>query len=153
MNLEDRVELAFNEFSERSTTQRQEIANRILAFGKSGESFTAEMLLSQLRKKYPGIGRATVFRVMDNLYRISLLDRIDFADGERRYSLCNREGHHHHLACNVCHKIVEIDLCLPSNDIERIGEAKGFKIDNHEIPLFGECNRCRKRQGKGKSHP
>jgi Fur family ferric uptake transcriptional regulator len=139
----ERVELAFKEFSERATPQRREIADRIVAFGEKGQGFTAEMLLAKLRDDNAGIGRATVYRVIEKLVQCKVLDRIEIAEGERLYRLCRNEGHHHHLVCKDCHRVVEFEMCLPKAEIERVSRRAGFVIEEHEITLFGLCDRCR----------
>ncbi len=141
----DRVAEAFREFSARNTKQRQAIADGIVALGEAGKAFPAEALLTELRLASPGIGRATVFRAIDKLARLKILDRIDFADGERWYRLCDSPAHHHHLTCRVCHRVVELELCLPKAKIEAIERKERFTIEDHEISLFGLCEKCSKK--------
>jgi Fur family transcriptional regulator, ferric uptake regulator len=143
----DRVMAAFREFSARNTQQREIIADRLVALGEAGEAFSAETLLTDLRLISPSIGRATVFRTIDKLVQLKVLDRIDFAGGERCYRLCDKEQHHHHLTCRICHRVVELELCLPSAKIEAIGQREHFTIEDHEISLYGLCEKCGKKTG------
>ena len=136
---------AFREFSERITQPRQVIAETLVALGDSGEVFSAEALLEELRRADSGVGRATVYRTLDKLVQLKALDRIDFADGARGYRLCDSEEHHHHLTCRACHRVVEFELCLPQAKIDAIGRREGFSIEDHEITLSGLCAECRKK--------
>jgi Fur family transcriptional regulator, ferric uptake regulator len=140
-----RIMSAFQEFSERNTQQRQIIAERLIALGEAGEAFSAEALLEDLRRCNASIGRATVFRTIDKLLQCKVLDRIDFADGERCYRLCDNERHHHHLTCRICHKVVEFELCLPKAKVAAIGQRAHFTIEEHEISLYGLCEKCGKK--------
>jgi len=144
MGKTERVMAAFQEFSERTTQQRQEIAEHLVALGESGDAFTAEALLADLKHGGSGVGRATIYRTIDKLVHLHVLDRIDFADGDRWYRLCENERHHHHLTCRKCHKVVEFELCLPQGKIDAIGVREHFTIEDHEISLYGICDDCKR---------
>jgi Fur family transcriptional regulator, ferric uptake regulator len=143
MDIEKRITAAFKEFSERSTRSRQVIAKNLIGLGKSGSAFSAEDLIRRLHRSNPRIGRATVYRSIEKLLRMKVLDRIDFADGTHYFRLCGSESHHHHLACTKCHRIVDLDFCLDQDRIDTIGRQQSFSIEDHAITLFGRCKDCR----------
>ena len=143
MDIEKRVTGAFNEFSERSTQPRQVIARSLIRLGKSGAAFSAEDLIKRLHRSNPRIGRATVYRSMEKLVRMKVLDRIDFADGTHYFRLCGNDSHHHHLACTKCHRVVDLNFCLDEDQIATIGRQQSFSIEDHAITLFGLCKNCR----------
>jgi Fur family ferric uptake transcriptional regulator len=143
MDIEKRIIAAFSEFSERSTQPRQVIARSLIQLGRSGAAFSAEDLIKRLHRSNPGIGRATVYRSMEKLVRMKVLDRIDFADGTHCFRLCGNESHHHHLACTKCHLVVDLDFCLDEDQIASIGRQESFCIEDHAITLFGLCKNCR----------
>lgn len=143
MDIEKRITAAFNEFSERSTQPRQVIVKSLIRLGKSGTVFSAEDLIKRLHRSNPRIGRATVYRSMEKLVRMKVLDRIDFSDGTHYFRLCGNESHHHHLACTKCHRVVALSFCLDEDQIATIGRQQGFSIEDHAITLFGLCKNCR----------
>lgn len=143
MNIENRITAAFSEFSERSTQPRQVIARSLIRLGKSGEAFSAEDLIRRLHKSNPRIGRATVYRSIEKLVRMKVLDRIDFTDGTHYFRLCGSENHHHHLACTKCHRVIDLNFCLDEEQIAAIGRQESFSIEDHAITLFGLCKGCR----------
>ena len=143
MDIEKRITAAFKEFSERSTRSRQVIARNLIGLGKSGEAFSAEDLIKRLHRSNPRIGRATVYRSIEKLLRMKVLDRIDFADGTHYFRLCGSESHHHHLACTKCHRIIDLAFCLDKDRIATIGRQQSFSIEDHAITLFGLCKDCR----------
>jgi Fur family transcriptional regulator, ferric uptake regulator len=143
MNIEKRVTAAFSEFSERSTQPRAVIARSLIRLGKSGAAFSAEDLIRKLHRSNPRIGRATVYRSIEKLVRMKLLDRIDFSDGTHYFRLCGSESHHHHLACTKCHRVVDLDFCLDEDQMAAIGRQQSFSIQDHAITLFGLCKDCR----------
>lgn len=140
--IKEKITAAFRQFSERSTQPRQVIARSLIRLGKSGAVFSAENLIKKLHKSNPGIGRATVYRSIEKLVRMKVLERIDFADGTHFFRLCATDGHHHHLACTNCHRVLDLDFCLERNQIETIERQEGFTIQDHAITLFGLCKEC-----------
>ena len=87
MDIEKRITAAFSTFSERSTQPRQVIARSLIRLGKSGAAFSAEDLIRKLHRSNPQIGRATVYRSIEKLVRMKVLDRIDFSDGSHVFRL------------------------------------------------------------------
>lgn len=138
----EKVYAAFNEVSQRNTRQRRLIAERLVALAKSGEDFTTDDLWQELRQADERIGRATVFRSVEKMVDAGLLNRIEFADGTHHYRVCGGD-HHHHLTCTQCHKVVEVDLCLPAEQLAKIGDQTDFAIEGHSLTLFGRCANCR----------
>jgi Fur family ferric uptake transcriptional regulator len=145
MDIEKRITSAFQVFSERSTRPRQIIARSLIRLGESGDAFSTEGLVRKLRRSYPSIGRATVYRSIDKLVQMKVLERIDFADGKHCFRLCRSESHHHHLACNNCHKVLDVDFCIDQGQIGAIERQQNFSIVDHAITLFGLCKDCRAR--------
>ncbi|MGA2640257.1 MAG: Fur family transcriptional regulator [Spirochaetia bacterium] len=142
MDIEQKITTAFREFSERSTQPRQVIARSLIRLGKSGAVFSAEDLIKRLHKSNPGIGRATVYRSMEKLVGLKVLERIDFSDGTHYFRLCKSDGHHHHLACTNCHRVLDLDFCLNKDQIAAIERQQSFSIRDHSITLFGLCKDC-----------
>jgi Fur family ferric uptake transcriptional regulator len=141
--ISDKINSAFEELSQRNTRQRRLIADRLIDLANKGEDFTTDDLWQELRQEDPKIGRATVFRSVEKLVDIGLLNRIEFADGSHHYRVCGREEHHHHLTCTQCHRVVEVDLCVPEEKIAAIGNQTHFAIEGHSLTLFGRCQDCR----------
>ena len=122
---------------------RRAIAQNLVRLGHAGSAFSADELLQKLHRTNPRIGRATVYRSIDKLVRMKVLDRIEFADGTHSFRLCESDHHHHHLACTKCHRVIELDFCLESAMIAAIGRKESFEIADHSITLFGLCKECR----------
>jgi len=141
--ISDKINSAFEELSQRNTRQRRLIADRLIDLANKGEDFTTDDLWQELRQVDPKIGRATVFRSVEKLVEIGLLNRIEFADGSHHYRVCGSEEHHHHLTCTQCHRVVEVDLCVPEEQIAAIGNRTHFAIEGHSLTLFGRCQDCR----------
>jgi Fur family transcriptional regulator, ferric uptake regulator len=140
----DQIRAAFQETSQRNTRPRRLIEERLTELAGSGADFTIDDLWQMLRQMEPRLGRATVYRAVEMLFSLGLLDRIEFADGTHHYRVCGG-AHHHHLTCTQCHLVVEVDICLPVDQFTSIGKQTDFAIEGHSITLFGRCPACRRR--------
>jgi Fe2+ or Zn2+ uptake regulation protein len=138
----DKIRAAFDEVSQRHTRPRRLIADRLVELAASGANFTIDELWQEMRELDPHLGRATVYRSVEKLVTMGLLDRVEFADGTHHYRVCG-ENHHHHLTCTQCHRVVEVDACLPVDQLKAIGYKTNFDIEGHSITLFGRCESCR----------
>jgi len=126
---------------------RQRLVELLTELAATGEGFTAEDLWNKVKLKDEGIGRATVFRAVKTLVDRAVLDPVEFPDGTRLYRVCGERiapdhAHHHHLACNHCHKIVDLHYCLDSSALEAMATKEGFRIAGHSITLYGVCQDC-----------
>jgi len=108
----------------------------------SGQDFSVEDLWHDLQRFDASLGRATVFRAVEMLVNMGLLNRIEFADGSHTYRACGDE-HHHHLTCRKCHRVVDVDVCIPQDQLAEIGKRTDFVIEGHSLVLFGICADCR----------
>jgi Fur family transcriptional regulator, ferric uptake regulator len=138
----ERIRAAFDEQGQRKTHQKDLISTHLAELAGDGVDFSVEELWQDLRQTDPHMGRTTVFRAVEMLVNQGLLNRIDFADGSHKYRAC-AEGHHHHLTCVQCHRVVDIDFCLPINQLSLIGAQNDFVIEGHSLTLFGRCPDCR----------
>ena len=138
----EKIYAAFDEVSQRNTRPRRLIAERLIELADKGEDFTTDDLWQELRQVEPKIGRATVFRAVEKLVEMGVLNRIEFADGTHHYRVCG-SAHHHHLTCTQCHRVMEINICLPQEQLAAIGEQTNFAIEGHALTLFGRCEKCR----------
>src|SRR5579871_3560909 len=141
-SLTKKIREAFAETSQRNTRPRRIIAERLIELARSGAHFTVDDLWQTLRQEEPRLGRATVYRSVEMLVNMGILDRVEFADGTHHYRVCGGT-HHHHLTCTQCHRVIEVDICLPVEQINAIGCQTKFDIEGHSLSLFGRCEACR----------
>ena len=140
--LAEKIYAAFDEVSCRNTRPRRLIAERLIELAASGADFTIDDLWQELRQGDPHLGRATVYRSVEKLVNIGLVDRIEFADGTHHYRVCGGD-HHHHLTCTQCHRIIEVNICLPTDQLAAIENQTNFDIEGHSLTFFGRCENCR----------
>jgi Fe2+ or Zn2+ uptake regulation protein len=134
---------AFERKGLRNTRPRRAIAEKLAQIAQQGGDFATEDLWRALQLEDRRLGRATVFRAVDTLLDQGLVDRVEFADGARRYRVCGGSAHHHHLTCTQCHRVVEVAVCLPPETLSAVASAADFALEGHSIELFGRCPACR----------
>lgn len=103
--------------------------------------FAAADLVAEARTRHPGLGRATVFRTLDVLSEIGVVERIDLPSGEHAYLACE-PVHHHHVVCSCCGQSRDIDDAGLRRVVGDVARRTGFRIDDHRLELFGLCPDC-----------
>jgi Fur family ferric uptake transcriptional regulator len=122
----------------RLTGPRREVAKLIEA--RDGH-FTAADLVADAHAHRQRIGRATVFRSLELLSSLGVIERLDLPSGEHAYIGCEPE-HHHHVVCSSCGRSSDFDDADLSAVVEGVGHRTGYRIDTHRLELFGLCSRC-----------
>jgi len=128
----------------KATRQREEIFNIFLH--SSGHKNLAQ-IYAQVVKVHPKIGYTTVYRTLKLLARLGLAEERQFADGETRYEPVARGGHHDHLICLGCGKIIEFEDGTIETLQDRVAERYRFKIFHHRMELYGRCAECGAKRG------
>ncbi len=108
---------------------------------------TAEEIYEIVKTGCPEIGLATVYRTIQLLLELHLIDRINLDDGYVRYEIGDVGGdmakhHHHHLICLGCGEVTSFQDDLLEELEEKIKETTNFKIVDHEVKLYGYCEKC-----------
>jgi len=104
---------------------------------------TALELDDELRRREPPVGRASVYRALDQLEELGLLRRIEVTRGTAAYERVEPSGHHHHHAiCNGCGRMETFEDRSLERAIERVAGEVPFEISEHDVVLRGLCKRC-----------
>jgi Fur family ferric uptake transcriptional regulator len=90
------------------------------------------------------VGIASVYRVLDVLTELRLVQRVDVGDGIARFEPARPDGdHHHHVVCDDCGKVEPFSDSSLETAIARASARLGYSVDAHEVVLRGECGDCR----------
>lgn len=138
----ERIKKQLHSASYKLTPQR-EATLRVLLENEE-DHLSAEDVYLLVKEKSPEIGLATVYRTLELLNELNVVDKINFGDGVSRYDL-RQEGathFHHHLVCIECGAVDEIKEDL-LEDVEEIVERDWkFKVKDHRLTFHGICYRC-----------
>ncbi|MDD5337878.1 MAG: Fur family transcriptional regulator [Dehalococcoidales bacterium] len=122
------------------TPQRHAVLKVIAA---SSDHMTPETIYSKTREENPDIGLVTIYRTLDLLNSLNLVCRVHAPDGCRSYMMRRPVGHHHHLVCSQCGKVVDFDGCTLADLENRLTKETKFDITGHLLELYGVCPDCR----------
>ncbi len=100
----------------------------------------------EAKESYPKIGLVTVYRSMEKLEEIGLIERVHMPDGCQSFFRA-ANGHKHLLICTKCSKAKYFEGDNLNPLFDRTGEAFGYKITNHWLQLFGLCETCQIEEG------
>lgn len=127
------------------TPQRRAIVDTII--DNEGKHLTIEQIYDKVKKVCPEIGLATVYRTILLLLQLNVVSRLELNDGCTRYELVHKnEVHrHHHLICNVCGKVFEVQDDLLEQLENDIQQKYNFKIVDHAVQFYGICSNCQKK--------
>ncbi|POA99025.1 ferric iron uptake transcriptional regulator [Chromobacterium sinusclupearum] len=106
---------------------------------------SAEDVYRKLLAENIDIGLATIYRVLTQFEQAGILVRHHFETGKAVYEL-NQGGHHDHMVCVSCGKVVEFFDPEIEALQNRIAEQHGYRIVDHALYMYGECPDC---LGKG----
>jgi Fur family ferric uptake transcriptional regulator len=123
----------------RPTRQRLRVLTELMG---ERDDVTAQELHERLRSGGEKLGLATVYRTLGLLAEAGVIDALSHRPGELCYRWCG-QGHHHHLVCSGCHRVVELDDCELDPWLERISRAHGFVTTGHRLEVSGLCAACR----------
>ncbi len=107
---------------------------------------SAGMVYDAVHEKYPGISRATVYRILAEAAEEGSIRRLKLRDANDRFDFTLRE--HHHITCKNCGHVADVTIEL--NNCSLVSKAaphEGFSVEECHVEFFGLCENCRKKQG------
>lgn len=123
----------------KSTAQRDFIAD---TFFRINTHISLDELLKKVKRKTPRVGYATVYRTMKLLTDSGLALVRQFGDGQTRYENLPDDGHHDHIICIKCARIIEFQNQRIEQLQAETAKKFGFKVINHKLELYGYCSDC-----------
>ena len=123
----------------RLTEPRRVVAELVAA--RSGH-FTANDLIADAQERDLGVGRATIFRALDLFTELEVLERIDLPTGDHAYVSCLPSHHHHHVICQRCGKVTEVEDLGLGEALAAMEDSSGWRVEKHRLELYGCCPDC-----------
>jgi len=113
------------------------------AIEDSDDHISAEEIYAQIVAKYPQVNISTVYRTLELLKRLGLVTETDLGGGRVRYHSAEK-GHHHHLVCQKCGTIIDIDESTLARLQDVLLHRYNFSAELRHVAIFGLCERCQK---------
>jgi len=97
----------------------------------------------QVKPLLPKANLTTVYRNLEMLEGFGLVKRLGFNKNYFSYELASSRNHHHHVVCQKCGLIEELDN-ISEKFVSEVSSLTNFKIEDHNLEFFGLCERCQK---------
>lgn len=143
---QDRFKTLLKEKGLKVTIQRVSILE-VLA-DRPDVHLTAEEIYELVKDKKTDIGMATIYRTIQLLVDLNLIDKLELNDGFMRYEIGSqtsivKKHHHHHLICLECRNILTYQDDLLDTLEHYIKDTMGFEVVDHTVKILGYCKDCK----------
>lgn len=109
---------------------------------EGGGHLTSTEILHRVSAIDPAIGRASVFRALDLFTQLSLI-RPTYIDSSMTPTyVMLPDGHHHHIICTQCHRVIEFEDCGLSRLSRELEERLNVRLSGHLLEFYGLCENC-----------
>lgn len=98
----------------------------------------------EIDRRLDSVGRASVYRTLDQLERLHLVHRVEIGGDAAGYERVDPDRHHHHLVCEECGLLAPFADRSLERAIEAIGREAEFEVAAHDVVLRGRCHDCAK---------
>ena len=101
---------------------------------------SAQEIHDAVRARGGRVGIASVYRALDGMDALGLVQRIDLGDGVARFEPAHAGGdHHHHLVCDDCGNVLPFEDPELERSIAALSRKLDFDVAEHEVVLHGSC--------------
>lgn len=121
----------------RLTTARRALLHELAA---AGAHLNVEELADRVQAGHPGIHRATVYRTLDTLSELGMVEHTHFGHGPAVYHL--RSNLHQHLICESCGKVIQVPASAFEGLERDLDENYGFVMRSQHFAIEGRCRSC-----------
>ena len=122
--------------TERRTTRQKEAIKAVLK--EQDRPLLPEEIHQFALKLVPTVGIATVYRSIKTLIEDGQVCCVEIPGQSPRYE-GTEKGHHHHFHCRECQQVFDLQKCVEG--LRKLVPS-GFQVTDHEIILYGLCNKC-----------
>ena len=139
----DDVVRALDAAGYRMTDSRRAVIDLVCT--RDGAFETAD-LVADARRRKTAAARATIFRTLEILVGLGVVERLDLPSGGHSYVRCDSRGHHHHLVCTRCQRSMDLEDLGMTPILTQVARRTGYRIEGHRVELFGLCPTCQQQE-------
>lgn len=130
----------------RLTPQREIVLSVIC---ESDGHLSADEILKRVRTRYPYLNKSAVYRTLDLLAQLNLVNVTDFGEGRALYEM-HRDPHHHHLVCRKCRHVAAVNDDIFDSLARSLRDQYGFTADFDHFAIWGTCTKCQKKSARAR---
>ena len=127
--------------------QRNTLQKRIVSdvFSSMHNHPSAGMVYEAVQEKFPGISRATVYRLLAEAAEKGKIQRLKLHEANDRYDITTEK--HYHVVCRHCGAVADVKLEVDDEALaERAEGYEGFSVEHCHMEFVGVCQGCRAKQ-------
>jgi Fur family transcriptional regulator, ferric uptake regulator len=102
---------------------------------------TAEHITAAVRQSQPEVAESTVYRFLDELERLGIIDHVRLGHGPEVYHFAEHTQHHH-LVCRNRGRVIEVPQQVFDSLRRQLLDTFSFQIQPHHFTLSGHCVQC-----------
>jgi len=119
---------------------------------KAKGHLSAEEIYLKVHGSHPSIGLTSVYRTLELLTNMGMVQKFDFGDKRARYEITNSENgknRHHHLVCTECKRVTDCDdLMEEETELfqktqNELAKKYNFEIKSRLVQFYGLCRKCK----------
>ena len=97
----------------------------------------------EMDRRLRGVGRASVYRALEQLEELRLVQRVDLGGEAAGFERRDPGGeHHHHMVCERCGSVAPFTDPRLERAIDHVSRDSAFEVSGHEVVLRGTCDSC-----------
>src|SRR5262245_59011061 len=105
---------------------------------------SAHEIVDELHGSGSRVGLASVYRALELLHEMGLVQKVEFGEGTARYEPIMPGGeHHHHAVCEVCGRVTPFEDELLERQLAELAGRLQHSMRGHDLIIHGACSRCR----------
>ena len=137
---ERKVAAILRQHSYKLTPQRRVV---IQAIASNQDHLTPTAIYERVHQHHPSIGFVTIYRTLEILAQLGLICELHAGGSCRSYTI-SAPGHHHHLICSNCSRVIDFTGCELGKVEQDLSSKTGFRIEGHLLEFIGLCQTCQK---------
>jgi Fur family ferric uptake transcriptional regulator len=111
--------------------------------GRQHCCLSAQEISEELGTHDKDVGIASVYRALDLLHEMGLVQRVEIGPGGAKYEPMMPGGeHHHHAVCETCGRVTAFEDEKLERALERLSGRLRHSMRAHDIVIRGDCSRC-----------
>jgi Fur family transcriptional regulator, ferric uptake regulator len=132
---------ALSEAGHRAGGAREAVVSLL---GRQSCCLSADEISKELHQAGSDVGIASIYRALDLLHDLGLVQRVEFGEGMARYEPVIPGGeHHHHAVCEKCGRVTPFEDEALEAQLETLAGRLKHSMRGHDLVIHGECARCR----------
>jgi Fur family ferric uptake transcriptional regulator len=116
----------------------------VALLGHQNCCLSAHEISQELHESGSDVGIASIYRALELLHGMGLVQRVEFGEGTARYEPVIPGGeHHHHAVCEKCGRVTPFEDERLERQLERLAGRLKHSMRGHDLIIRGDCPRCR----------